>query len=122
MSSIKLFRWLEKDDSKELVNKLNEYDRQVYERFNRNVKIDGNLDAQVLNVSFTGPSSELSIQTKYTAPPLGALLIRLINSDTGEAASVTWSWIYSKDGKIKTASFSSLASAKYDARILVLGA
>lgn len=122
MSSIKLFRWLEKDDSKELVNKLNEYARQVYERFNRNVKVDGNLDAQVLNVSFTGPSTELSIQTKYTSPPLGALLIRLINSDTGEAASATWSWIYSKDGKIKTTSFSSLSSAKYDARILVLGA
>lgn len=121
MINLKLYRWLDKDSVSQTVVKLNEFARQLYDLFNRGINVDGHLNAQLMTVSFQGPQASLSIKTKYTYPPIGVIMLKLIDKDSGDPVEATWSWQYSQDGYIKTTSFSSLASGNYEVRVLILG-
>lgn len=121
MNTLKLYRWLDKDSVPQTVIKLNELARQLYDLFNRGINVDGHLNAQLVTVAFQGPQASLSIKTKYTSPPIGVIMLKLIDKDSGDPVEATWSWQYSQDGYIKTTSFSSLASGNYEVRVLILG-
>ena len=121
MINLKLFRWSESESIAQIIVKLNDFSRRVYDLFNRGINVDGHLNAQVMTVTFQGPQSSLSIKTKYTYPPIGVIMLKLIDKDSGNPVEATWSWQYSQDGYIKTTSFSSLASGNYEVRVLILG-
>lgn len=121
MINLKLFRWAQSESIAQIIVKLNEFSQRIYDLFNRGINVDGHLNAQIMTVAFQGPQSSLSIKTKYAYPPIGVLMLKLIDKDSGEPVEATWSWQYSKDGYIKTTSFSSLASGNYEVRVLILG-
>jgi hypothetical protein len=122
MSDIQLYKWSLRDAPAVAWQRLTQFALDVTTRLNRGLTFAGNVDAQILDVTFDGPVSVLSVQTRYQAPPMGCVLVRLLNVATGASSNVAFGWHFEGAGLVTTTAFSGLAAGRYEARLLVLGA
>jgi len=122
MSDMQPYKWTARDAAAVAWQRVTQFAQDVTTRMNRGLTFAGNMDAQILDVEFTGPVATLSVQSRYTAPPMGCVLVRLVNVATGVSSNVAFGWQFEGAGLVTTTAFSGLAAGRYEARLLVLGA